>query len=159
MMRRISSSSNRNSEIVGITFQANTLRSMQRWMRRAPAIKGVDSGEKPVEWAGTSMRYMAEFQYRFNRRFDLAKLMPALLASCGIQRPATEAAIRTAMPAELGSQSGTVKHNNSRDANTANGWLRSRIPSKPGARKVRRAHHANPSGNSSPDNESRRLLA
>jgi hypothetical protein len=49
------------------------------------------------------MRYMAEFQYRFNRRFDLAKLMPALLASCAFQQPATEAAIRTAMPAELGS--------------------------------------------------------
>jgi len=50
-----------------------------------------------------AMRYMAEFQYRFNNRFDLAKLMPSLLASCAFQRLVTEAAIRTAMPAELGS--------------------------------------------------------
>jgi hypothetical protein len=50
-----------------------------------------------------AMRYMAEFQYRFNRRFDLAKLMPSLLASCAFQHPANESAIRTAMPAELGS--------------------------------------------------------
>jgi hypothetical protein len=48
-------------------------------------------------------RYLAEFQYRFNRRFDLAKLMPSLLASCAFQPPATEAAMRMAMPAELGS--------------------------------------------------------
>lgn len=47
--------------------------------------------------------YLAEFQYRFNRRFDLAKLMPSLLASCAFQPPATEAAMRMAMPAELGS--------------------------------------------------------
>jgi hypothetical protein len=50
-----------------------------------------------------AMRCMAEFQYRFNRRFDLARLMPSLLASCAFQPPETEAAIRTAMPAELGS--------------------------------------------------------
>lgn len=48
-------------------------------------------------------RYLAEFQYRFNRRFDLARLMPDLLASCAWHRPATETAMRTAMPAELGS--------------------------------------------------------
>ena len=48
-------------------------------------------------------RYLAEFQYRFNQRFDLAKLMPSLLASYAWHRPATEAAMRTAMPAELGS--------------------------------------------------------
>ena len=28
-----------------------------------------------------AMRYMAELQYRFSRRFALAKLMPSLLAS------------------------------------------------------------------------------
>ena len=48
-------------------------------------------------------RYLAEFQYRFNRRFDLARLMPDLLASCAWHRPATETAMRSAMPAELGS--------------------------------------------------------
>jgi len=48
-----------------------------------------------------AMRYMAEFQYRFNRRFDLAQLMPRLLQSCAFQRPATELALRTAMPAEF----------------------------------------------------------
>jgi hypothetical protein len=50
-----------------------------------------------------AMRYMAEFQYRFNRRFDLAELMPSLLASCAVQRPASETVIRTAMPAEFAS--------------------------------------------------------
>ena len=29
-----------------------------------------------------AMRYTAKCQYRFNRRFDLAELMPTLLASC-----------------------------------------------------------------------------
>ena len=48
-------------------------------------------------------RYLAEFQYSFNRRFDLAKLMPSLLASCAFQAPATETTMRTAMSAELGS--------------------------------------------------------
>jgi ribosomal protein L37AE/L43A len=46
-------------------------------------------------------RYLAEFQYRFNRRFDLARLMPALLSSCALQPPAVEAAMRSAMPAEF----------------------------------------------------------
>lgn len=46
-------------------------------------------------------RYLAEFQYRFNRRFDLARLMPALLASCASQSPAIEAAMRSPMTAEL----------------------------------------------------------
>lgn len=48
-------------------------------------------------------RYLAEFQYRFNRRFDLARLMPDLLASCAWHRPATEGAMRMPMSAELGS--------------------------------------------------------
>jgi hypothetical protein len=48
-------------------------------------------------------RYLAEFQYRFNRRFDLARLMPALLASCVLQAPAIETVVRSAMTAELGS--------------------------------------------------------
>jgi hypothetical protein len=61
----------------------------------SPAVRGFKTGHY-------AKRYMAEFQYRFNRRFDLARLMPSLLASCAYQRPATKAAIRTAMPAELG---------------------------------------------------------
>ena len=48
-----------------------------------------------------ALRYMAEFQYRFNRRFDLAKLMPRLLQSCAFQPPVPELVIRTAMPAEF----------------------------------------------------------
>lgn len=46
-------------------------------------------------------RYLAEFQYRFNRRFDLARLMPALLASCAFYPPANETTMRAAMAAEL----------------------------------------------------------
>jgi ribosomal protein L37AE/L43A len=48
-----------------------------------------------------AMRYMAEFQYRFNRRFDLAALMPRLLHACAGQPPTTELALRAAMPAEF----------------------------------------------------------
>ena len=48
-----------------------------------------------------ALRCMAKFQYRFNRRFDLARHMPALLASCAFQLSTTEAAIRMAMPAVL----------------------------------------------------------
>lgn len=48
-----------------------------------------------------AMRYMAEFQYRFNRRFDLAEIMPRLLRSCAHQRPVNELMLRTAMSAEF----------------------------------------------------------
>lgn len=46
-------------------------------------------------------RYMAEFQYRFNRRFNLACLMPTLLAACAGQPPTTENNIRIPMAAEF----------------------------------------------------------
>lgn len=68
-------------------------------MRMNTTFRGFETGYY-------AMRDMADFQCCFNRRFDLARLMPDLLASCDFQHPATEAALRTAMPAELGSQSG-----------------------------------------------------
>jgi ribosomal protein L37AE/L43A len=46
-------------------------------------------------------RYMAEFQYRFNRRFALAALMPDLLQACVAHSHLPEADLRLAMPAEL----------------------------------------------------------
>lgn len=46
-------------------------------------------------------RYMAEFQYRFNRRFDLAQLMPNLLKACAITATAHERHIRAPLTAEL----------------------------------------------------------
>jgi hypothetical protein len=49
------------------------------------------------------MRYMAEFQFRFNRRFDLAALMPRLLRACASQTPTIELTLRTAMSAEFAS--------------------------------------------------------
>ena len=50
-----------------------------------------------------AMRYMAEFQFRFNRRFDLAALMPHLLRACASQTPTIELTLRTAMSAEFAS--------------------------------------------------------
>jgi ribosomal protein L37AE/L43A len=50
-----------------------------------------------------AMRYMAEFQFRFNRRFDLAALMPRLLRACASQTPTIELTLRTAMSAEFAS--------------------------------------------------------
>lgn len=46
-------------------------------------------------------RYLAEFQYRFNRRFDLATLMPRLLRACARHQPAPERLIRLPMAAEF----------------------------------------------------------
>lgn len=46
-------------------------------------------------------RYLAEFQYRFNRRFDLAALLPRLLRAAAQNQPRTEASLRQAMPAEV----------------------------------------------------------
>lgn len=77
------------------------LGNLKMWMNTT--FRGFKTGHD-------AMRYMAEFQYRFNRRLDLAGLMPSPLASCAFQRAATEAAIRTAMPAELGAQSGSNLH-------------------------------------------------
>ena len=59
-------------------------------------------------------RYLAEFQYRFNRRFDLAKLMPTRLASCAWQRPASEAGMRTAMAAELATSCYLIRNGKAR---------------------------------------------
>lgn len=51
-------------------------------------------------------RFLAEFQYRFNRRFDLATLMPRLLRACAQHLPAPERLIRLPVVAESAAYSG-----------------------------------------------------
>lgn len=46
-------------------------------------------------------RYLAEFQYRFNRHFHLAALMPALLRASARHHPVPEHIVRMPMPAEF----------------------------------------------------------
>lgn len=47
-------------------------------------------------------RYLAEFQYRFNRRFDLRAILPTLLGDAIRCTPWREAALRVRMPADVG---------------------------------------------------------
>lgn len=46
-------------------------------------------------------RYLAEFQYRFNRRFDLRQIMLSLLGDCTKSPPVTQTCLRVSMLAEL----------------------------------------------------------
>ncbi|MFZ5841259.1 MAG: IS1595 family transposase, partial [Pseudomonadota bacterium] len=39
-------------------------------------------------------RYLAEYQYRFNRRFDLQAMVPRLLVACVAGTPMTENQLR-----------------------------------------------------------------
>lgn len=49
-----------------------------------------------------SQRYLAEFQYRFNRRFDLRAILIGLLADAIRSAPWREVSLRQRMPAEIG---------------------------------------------------------
>ena len=48
------------------------------------------------DFAKYADRYLAEFQYRFNRRFDLSVILARLLRACAVTRPHPERAIRLA---------------------------------------------------------------
>ncbi|MGB7755104.1 MAG: transposase, partial [Salinisphaera sp.] len=41
-------------------------------------------------------RYLAEFQYRFNRRYDLRSILPRLTRAAAATRPCAEAQLRLA---------------------------------------------------------------
>lgn len=70
------------------------LGNLKMWMN------GTFRGFKTDHYA---RRYLAEFQYRFNRRFDLAGLLPTLLAGCAASSAFTQQSIRLPIPAEVGS--------------------------------------------------------
>jgi len=57
------------------------------------SMRGAYHGFKVSKYAAS---YLAEFQYRFNRRFDLEALVPRLMYACVQNQPRTLAWIRTA---------------------------------------------------------------
>ncbi|MEJ6003891.1 IS1595 family transposase [Paucibacter soli] len=69
-----------------------TLGNLKTWM--AATFKG-------FKLSHYTQRYLAEFQYRFNRRFDLRTIMDALLCDCAATSPWRESQLRTRMPAVI----------------------------------------------------------
>lgn len=69
-----------------------TLGNLKTWM--ASTFKG-------FKLSHYTQRYLAEFQYRFNRRFDLRAILPTLLADAIRSKPWRQASLRERMPAEL----------------------------------------------------------
>ena len=57
------------------------------------SIQGTYHGFKFDKYAA---RYLAELQYRFNRRFDLPSMVPRLLRACALTGPRTERWLRSA---------------------------------------------------------------
>lgn len=70
-----------------------TLGNLKTWM--ASTFKG-------FKLSDYSQRYLAEFQYRFNRRFDLRAILAGLLGDAIRSEPWREASLRQRMPAEIG---------------------------------------------------------
>lgn len=70
-----------------------TLGNLKTWM--ASTFKG-------FKLSHYTRRYLAEFQYRFNRRFDLASILNTLLRDALMSAPWREVSLRTRMPAEIG---------------------------------------------------------
>jgi hypothetical protein len=70
-----------------------TLGNLKTWM--ASTFKG-------FKLSHYTRRYLAEFQYRFNRRFDLRAILVNLLADAVHSEPWREFSLRTRMPAEIG---------------------------------------------------------
>jgi hypothetical protein len=69
-----------------------TLGNLKTWM--ASTFKG-------FKLSHYSQRYLAEFQYRFNRRFDLRAILTGLLGDAIRSAPWREASLRARMPAEV----------------------------------------------------------
>lgn len=69
-----------------------TLGNLKTWM--ASMFKG-------FKLSHYSQRYLAEFQYRFNRRFDLRTVLTGLLGDAICSAPWREASLRARMPAEI----------------------------------------------------------
>jgi transposase-like protein len=70
-----------------------TLGNLKTWM--ASTFKG-------FKLSHYTRRYLAEFQYRFNRRFDLRAILVNLLTDAVHSEPWREFSLRTRMPAEIG---------------------------------------------------------
>jgi ribosomal protein L37AE/L43A len=69
-----------------------TLGNLKTWM--ASTFKG-------FKLSHYSQRYLAEFQYRFNRRFDLRTILAGLLGDAIRSKPWREVSLRQRMPAEI----------------------------------------------------------
>lgn len=69
-----------------------TLGNLKTWMT---------STFKGFKLSHYTQRYLAEFQYRFNRRFDLASILNTLLLDALLSAPSREVLLRTKMPAEI----------------------------------------------------------
>ena len=69
-----------------------TLGNLKTWM--ASTFKG-------FKLSHYTQRYLAEFQYRFNRRFDLTTISTTLLADAARCKPWRQASLRVRMPAEI----------------------------------------------------------
>lgn len=70
-----------------------TLGNLKTWM--ASTFKG-------FKLSHYTQRYLAEFQYRFNRRFDLRTILPRLLADAARSKPWRQVSLRQPMPADVG---------------------------------------------------------
>lgn len=70
-----------------------TLGNLKTWM--ASTFKG-------FKLSHYSQRYLAEFQYRFNRRFDLRAILTELMGDAIRSEPWREVSLRQTMPAEIG---------------------------------------------------------
>jgi hypothetical protein len=57
------------------------------------AIQGTYHG---FDFDKYAQRYLGEFQYRFNRRFDMAAMVPQLISDCVQTSPLNETALRLA---------------------------------------------------------------
>lgn len=70
-----------------------TIGNLKTWM--ASTFKG-------FKLSHYTSRYLSEFQYRFNRRFDLTAILPTLLADAALCVPWPEVELRRPMPADIG---------------------------------------------------------
>ncbi|RBB16715.1 IS1595 family transposase, partial [Xanthomonas oryzae pv. oryzae] len=54
----------------------------------------LDGAYHAFKFAKYAQRYLAETMWRFNRRFDLTRLVPSLLAAAAASKPWSERALR-----------------------------------------------------------------
>ncbi|OLH62706.1 transposase, partial [Xanthomonas oryzae] len=56
--------------------------------------RSLDGPYHAFKFAKYAQRYLAETMWRFNRRFDLTRLVPSLLAAAAASKPWSERALR-----------------------------------------------------------------
>ncbi|OLK97533.1 transposase, partial [Xanthomonas oryzae pv. oryzae] len=56
--------------------------------------RSLDGAYPPFKFAKSPQRSLAETMWRFNRRFDLTRLVPSLLAAAAASKPWSERALR-----------------------------------------------------------------